>query len=99
MHRQELEMLWDYLNIEENNMGLFKWSVKLGEYGEYIADGYVFAETKADAYEKVKNYYRDKYHNVIIEDDWNFFFDEDLNKEDYESYKKFNNEVIIRWED
>ena len=81
-------------------MGLFKWAVKIGEYGEYIADGYVFAESKESAYEKVKFHYLNPYHNVVIENDWNFFYDtDDLNPGSYEICKKFDDGVVVRWED
>ena len=80
-------------------MGLFKWFVKLGEYGEFVADGYVYARNSEEAKTKVKTHYINQYHNVVIEDDWDFFTDEDVNEDTYNECQRFDDGVIVRWED
>lgn len=78
-------------------MGMFKWYVKLGEYGEFIADGWVKANSIIEAESKVKEHYTNCYHTVVIDDDYDFFGDEDLMRE-LEHYTVYENGVIVRWE-
>lgn len=80
-------------------MGLFKWSIKLGEYGDVVADGYGYARRIENLYWALNEKYNNEYHNIIIEEDW--IFDEedtvdvvDVKWEDINGCK-----VAVRWED
>ena len=80
-------------------MELIKWFVKLGEYGEYIADGYAYAERREILLKALKEKYNNAYHNIQIEDDWSF------DEEDIKDLDSLPWEVIceckiaVRWED
>ena len=81
-------------------MGLFKWHVHLGEYGEFIADGWVMASSVTEAEEKVKRHYTNCYHTVSIEDDYDFLYEDDFNLERKPYWvKEYDDGVIVRWED
>lgn len=50
-------------------MRIFHWEAKVGEY-EIIADGYILAENRKEAEEKLKLVpYHDKHESVEIDDD------------------------------
>lgn len=83
-------------------MGLFKWTVYLGDYkyGQAIADGWVKANSISEAERKVKELYTNKHETVIIDDDWNFFRDEDMMRS-YDACGDDPNskDVVVRWMD
>jgi hypothetical protein len=83
-------------------MGLFKWQVNLGDYkyGQCIADGWVRANSIAEAERKVKEIYTNKYETVTIEDNYKFFGDEDMMRA-YDACGDDPNskDVVIRWMD
>lgn len=83
-------------------MGLFKWTVYLGDYnyGQTVADGWVKANSTSEAERKVKELYTNKYETVIIDDDYDFFCDEDMMRT-YDACGDDPNskDVVIRWMD
>ena len=83
-------------------MGLFKWTVYLGDWkcGQSVADGWVKANSISEAERKVKELYTNKYETVIIDDDYNFFGDEDMMRA-YDACGDDPNskDVVIRWMD
>lgn len=83
---------------EEKAKELFKWRVRIGEYGEGIADGWVYANSITEAENKVKKHYTNCYHNVEIYEDYDPSNDKDVMC-GLEDYKKYGNDVFVRWED
>ena len=83
---------------EDKAKELFKWRVKIGEYGEGIADGWVYANSIIEAENKVKKHYTNCYHNVEIDEDYDPSNDKDVMC-GLEDYKKYDNDVFVRWED
>lgn len=80
-------------------MGLFKWFVKIGEYGEHIADGYAYANNSIKLLEELKWKYNNEYHNVIIESDWEFDEDDLKDIADLDFIKYDETKIAVRWED
>lgn len=80
-------------------MGLFKWNVKLGEYGEFIADGYAYAENSKKLLEELKWIYDNEYHNITIDDDWNFDEDDVESLKDLKFIEYDETKIAVRWED
>lgn len=80
-------------------MGLFKWFVKLGEHGEYIADGYAYAKNSEKLLEELKWKYNNEYHNINIDDDWEFDADDLENLKDLQFVNYAETRIAIRWED
>jgi hypothetical protein len=80
-------------------MGLFRWFVKLGEYGEFVADGYAYAENNNKLLEELKWKYNNEYHNVTIEDDWEFDNDDIESLKMLEFVQYVETKIAVRWED
>ena len=83
-------------------MGLFKYDVYLGDWkhGQIIADGWVKANSVSEAKSKVKEIFDNEYESVIIDDEYNFFGDEDMMRT-YDACGDDPNskDVVIRWMD
>ena len=77
-------------------MGLFKWSVRIGQHGEGIADGYIYSSSEEEAIEKLRKIYSNEYHNIVIEDDWKFNEDDIA---DIDSCTNVTENIMIVWED
>ena len=97
---QENKELKDNIDSEVDftTKELFKWRVRIGEYGEGIADGWVYADSITEAEKKVKKHYTNCYHNVEIDEDYDSSNDKDVLC-GLEDYKKYGNDVFVRWED
>jgi len=80
-------------------MGLFKWYVKIGEYGEYVADGYAYARDTKVLLEELKWKYKNEYHNIIIEENHLFGIVDFESLSDLEFIEYVETKIAVRWED
>lgn len=80
-------------------MGLFKWKVRLGEYGECIADGYAYARNDEVLLKELSWNYKDKYERIIVEEDWEFDEDDIKDLVDLDFVEYVETKIAIRWED